>query len=92
MLQLSIHRNDKIITSVIKKHNKISGMFQQDADERRSQRNWRSSYDLGFKKNWLRFLGLKNGRSFMRYILLPSSHPSLVDYYGHQLIDPSEIV
>uniref|UniRef100_A0A915C0B8 Palmitoyltransferase n=1 Tax=Parascaris univalens TaxID=6257 RepID=A0A915C0B8_PARUN len=66
--------------------------FMQDADERRSLRNWRSSYDLGFKKNWLRFLGLKNGRSFIRYILLPSSHSSLVDCYGHQFIEPSEIV
>ncbi|VDK49847.1 unnamed protein product [Anisakis simplex] len=67
--------------------------YLQDADERRSQRNWRSSNDIGLKLNWLRFLGLKKGRSFWRYILLPSSHKPLFEYYSSYLRhDPTHIV
>lgn len=31
-------------------------------------------YDYGFKKNWQLFLGLTEGRTFWRHILLPSRH------------------
>ncbi|KHN85060.1 putative palmitoyltransferase ZDHHC16 [Toxocara canis] len=66
--------------------------FIQDTDERNSQPNWRSCNDIGFKRNWLRFLGLKRGRSFVRNILLPSSHAPLVEYYAHGLMHTADIV
>ncbi|GFO11784.1 palmitoyltransferase, partial [Plakobranchus ocellatus] len=35
---------------------------------------FKNPYDFGFVKNWKLFLGLRNGRSFLRHILLPSRH------------------
>ncbi|VIO85798.1 DHHC zinc finger domain containing protein [Brugia malayi] len=48
--------------------------YLQHRDYRRKQHRWRSPNDLGFVENWRCFLGLKQGRSFIRHILLPSSH------------------
>ncbi|VDO37149.1 unnamed protein product [Onchocerca flexuosa] len=46
----------------------------QHRDYRRKQHRWRPPTDLGFLENWRCFLGLKQGRTFLRHILLPSSH------------------
>ncbi|XP_041986881.1 palmitoyltransferase ZDHHC16 [Aricia agestis] len=35
---------------------------------------FRNPYDFGRRKNWRLFLGLIQGRSFIRHVLLPSSH------------------
>ncbi|XP_063704599.1 palmitoyltransferase ZDHHC16 [Culicoides brevitarsis] len=32
-------------------------------------------YDFGVKENWKRFLGLRNGRTFVKNVLFPSWHP-----------------
>lgn len=46
-----------------------------NAKLRKSQgQAFRNPYDLGRRKNWMLFLGLIRGRSFLRHILLPSSH------------------
>lgn len=40
------------------------------------QRNYfRNPYNFGRKKNWKIFLGLTQGRTFLRHVLLPSAHP-----------------
>ncbi|XP_074641614.1 palmitoyltransferase ZDHHC16-like isoform X2 [Tubulanus polymorphus] len=39
----------------------------------------RNPYNFGFIKNWKMFLGLSNGRSFWRHILLPSTHKPMGD-------------
>lgn len=41
---------------------------------RKSQPNFKNPYDFGRKKNWRLFLGLIQGRTFLRHVLLPSSH------------------
>lgn len=38
---------------------------------------YRNPYNFGVKENWKRFLGLVNGRTFWRHILLPSGHAPL---------------
>lgn len=35
---------------------------------------YRNPYDFGKRKNWRLFLGLTQGRTFMRHVLLPSGH------------------
>uniref|UniRef100_A0A1I8EAS1 Palmitoyltransferase n=1 Tax=Wuchereria bancrofti TaxID=6293 RepID=A0A1I8EAS1_WUCBA len=52
----------------------VCSMEHQHRDYRWKQHRWRSPNDLGFVENWRCFLGLKQGRSFIRHILLPSSH------------------
>lgn len=37
-------------------------------------RVYRNPYDFGAKENWRRFLGLVNGRTVWRHVLLPSGH------------------
>ncbi|VDK50891.1 unnamed protein product [Gongylonema pulchrum] len=51
--------------------------YLQHADDRRNATKWRSPNHLGFTTNWRCFLGLYEGRTFMRHILLPSSHGSI---------------
>lgn len=53
---------------------------QQHGDDRRNTPKWRPPNDLGFIANWRCFLGLKEGRTFMRHILLPSSHGPIDKY------------
>lgn len=36
-------------------------------------------YNFGFIRNWKLFLGLAEGRSFRRHVLLPSTHKPLED-------------
>uniref|UniRef100_A0A915Q1F7 Palmitoyltransferase n=1 Tax=Setaria digitata TaxID=48799 RepID=A0A915Q1F7_9BILA len=48
--------------------------YLQHRDYRRKQLRWRPPNDLGFMENWRCFLGLRQGRTFLRHILLPSSH------------------
>ncbi|CAB3225255.1 unnamed protein product [Arctia plantaginis] len=36
--------------------------------------NFRNPYDFGRRKNWKLFLGLIQGRTFLRHVLLPSTH------------------
>lgn len=36
--------------------------------------NFRNPYDFGRRKNWRLFLGLIQGRTFLRHVFLPSAH------------------
>lgn len=39
-----------------------------------SKESFRNPYDFGKRKNWKLFLGLIQGRTFLRHVLLPSGH------------------
>ncbi|KAJ8737127.1 hypothetical protein PYW07_000398 [Mythimna separata] len=39
-----------------------------------SRGTFRNPYDFGKRKNWRLFLGLTQGRTFLRHVLLPSGH------------------
>ncbi|XP_038216863.1 palmitoyltransferase ZDHHC16B isoform X2 [Zerene cesonia] len=41
---------------------------------RKQNSNFRNPYNLGKKKNWRKFLGLTQGRTFIRHVLFPSRH------------------
>lgn len=40
-----------------------------------TRHQFRNPYNFGREKNWKLFLGLTQGRTFIRHVLLPSSHP-----------------
>ncbi|XP_030031875.1 palmitoyltransferase ZDHHC16B isoform X2 [Manduca sexta] len=45
-----------------------------NAKLRKTKKKFRNPYDFGRRKNWKLFLGLTQGRTFLRHVLLPSSH------------------
>ncbi|KAG5895059.1 hypothetical protein JTB14_021026 [Gonioctena quinquepunctata] len=54
-------------------------------------RIYTNPYDFGRKKNWRIFLGLVQGRSFWRYVLLPSAHEPIGDgLTWHTIHDDSD--
>lgn len=48
---------------------------QEAARQHKLGLKYRNPYNFGGRQNWRIFLGLTNGRSFWRHVLLPSSHP-----------------
>lgn len=47
-----------------------------NASLRKQDKNqFRNPYNFGKKKNWKLFLGLTQGRTFLRHVLFPSTHP-----------------
>lgn len=49
------------------------------AEARERKERWVHPYHFGLARNWRTFLGLAEGRTFARHILLPSSHPPTGD-------------
>lgn len=45
-----------------------------NAKLRKGDGNFRNPYSFGRNKNWKLFLGLMQGRTFLRHVLLPSTH------------------
>ncbi|KAL0902570.1 hypothetical protein ABMA27_000407 [Loxostege sticticalis] len=41
---------------------------------RKTQKTFKNPYNFGREKNWKLFLGLTQGRTFLRHVLLPSAH------------------
>lgn len=41
---------------------------------RKKQKRFQNPYNFGRKKNWKLFLGLTQGRTFVRHVLFPSAH------------------
>eukprot|EP00048_Salpingoeca_helianthica_P023792 m.27205 g.27205 ORF g.27205 m.27205 type:complete len:331 (+) comp8997_c0_seq2:74-1066(+) len=49
------------------------------AEARDRKERWVNPYNFGAARNWRTFLGLVDGRTFARNILLPSAHPPVGD-------------
>lgn len=45
-----------------------------NAKLRKMDNNFRNPYDFGRRKNWKLFLGVIQGRTFVRHVLFPSAH------------------
>lgn len=53
---------------------------------KKSQADFRNPYNFGVRKNWMLFLGLTQGRTFIRHVLLPSGHvPVGTGYTWHSV-------